>query len=71
MHTIGQHKRLLLARKEGDPTKWGAGSDFGGVGSGLFRHKLSPVFIQQSTVKPLVLIRELAGGYGKNGTKMN
>ncbi len=22
-------------------------------------------------VKPLVLIRELAGGYGKNGTKMN
>ncbi len=46
MHTIGQHgqhKRLSLAREEGDPT----GSDFGGAGSGsgLFRHKLSPAFI--------------------------
>ncbi len=40
MHTIGQHgqhKRLSLAREEGDPSKWDAGS-----GSGLFRHKLSP-----------------------------
>ncbi len=27
MHTIGQYKRLSLAREEGDPTKWGAGSD--------------------------------------------
>ncbi len=23
-HTIGQHKRLSLAREERDPTKWGA-----------------------------------------------
>ncbi len=37
MHIIGQYKRLSLAREEGDPTKWDAGS-----GSGLFRHKLSP-----------------------------
>ncbi len=30
--------------EEGDPTKLGAGSDFGGAGSGygLFRHKLNP-----------------------------
>ncbi len=42
MHTIGQHKRLSLAREEGDPTKWCTGSDFRGAGSGLFRHKLSP-----------------------------
>ncbi len=38
MHTIGQHKLLSLAHEEGDPIKLGAGS-----GSGLFRHKLSPV----------------------------
>ncbi len=37
MHTVGHHKRLLLAHEEGDPTKCGAGS-----GSGWFRHKLSP-----------------------------
>ncbi len=39
MHTMGQHKRLSLAREEGDPTKSGAGSDFvgAGSGSGLFR----------------------------------
>ncbi len=44
MHTICQHKRLSLAPEEGNPTKRGAGSDFGGVGSrsSLFRHKLSP-----------------------------
>ncbi len=42
MHTVGQHKRLSLAREEGDPPKLGAGSDFGGSGSDLFRHKLSP-----------------------------
>ncbi len=48
MHTIGKHKRLSLAREEGDPTKCGAGSDFGGAWSvsGLFRHKLSPAYWQ-------------------------
>ncbi len=46
MHTIGQHKCLSLVREEGDPTKLGAGSDFGGAGSGsgLFRHKLSAAY---------------------------
>ncbi len=34
MHTIGQQKRLLLVREEGDRPKWGAGLDFGGAGSG-------------------------------------
>ncbi len=46
-HCIGQHKCLSLAHEEGDPTKWGAGSDFGGAGSGsgLFWHKLSLALI--------------------------
>ncbi len=34
MHTVGQHKPLSLAHEEGDPTKWGSVSDFGGAGSG-------------------------------------
>ncbi len=51
MHTIRQHNRLSLAREEGDPTEWDAGSDFGGAGSrsGLLWHKLSPRYVPFTT----------------------
>ncbi len=44
MHTIGQNKRLSLAREEGDRNDVRIGFRSAGSGSGLFRHKLSPAF---------------------------
>ncbi len=46
IYTLRQHKRLSLVHEKGDPKKLGAGSDVGGAGSGsgLFQHKLSPVY---------------------------
>ncbi len=56
----------ILALEEGDPTKLGAGSDFGGVGSGsgLFRHKLSPGLTTTETSEPAIHFRRTSRGYG-------